>query len=189
MKNTLAITAVIFTFAFVTLPVVWGDDDFHWGEIEEYKHRSNDVTAVTNPAYKEECGSCHLAYPPGLLPARSWRKVMLELESHFGDNAELDAETHQSITEFLLTNSADKSEYRRSKKFSRSINYNDAPVRISETPYFKHEHDEIPARLVQLIRRLIVSVNAMPVTQKQSRAHLMNTMYASRVMAAGMIDQ
>ena len=148
MKNTLAITAVIFTFAFVTLPVVWGDDDFHWGEIEEYKHRSNDVTAVTNPAYKEECGSCHLAYPPGLLPARSWRKVMLELESHFGDNAELDAETHQSITEFLLTNSADKSEYRRSKKFSRSINYNDAPVRISETPYFKHEHDEIPARLV-----------------------------------------
>ncbi len=52
------------------------------------------------------------------------------------------------ITRLLLTNSADKSDYRRSKKFSRSINFDDVPVRISETPYFKHEHDEIPARYV-----------------------------------------
>jgi hypothetical protein len=148
MKATLAITAVIFTVGFVTLPVVLGDDDFRWGEIKEYKHRSNNVTAVINPVYKEECGSCHLAYPPGLLPARSWDKIMLELENHFGDNAELDAETHQSITRLLLSNSADKSDYRRSKKFSRSISFNDAPVRISETPYFKHEHDEIPVRFV-----------------------------------------
>jgi hypothetical protein len=148
MKNTIAINAVIFTFAFVTLPVVWGDDDFHWGKAKAYKHRSNDIAAVTNPVYKEECSSCHMAYPPGLLPARSWDKIMLELENHFGDNAELDAETHQSITEFLLTNSADKSDHRRSKKFSRSINSSDAPVRITEIPYFIHEHDEIPARFV-----------------------------------------
>ena len=146
MKSTIAITAVIFTVGFVMLPVVWGDDDFNWRE--DYKRRTNDVSAITNPVYTEECGSCHLAYPPGLLPARSWDKVMLELESHFGDNAELDIETHQLITRYLLTNSADKSDYRRSKKFSRSINFNDAPVRISETPYFKHEHDEIPARFV-----------------------------------------
>ena len=146
MKNTLAITAVIFTVGFVTLPIVWGDSDFRWGEIEEYKHRLNDVTAVTNPVYKEECGSCHMAYPPGLLPARSWEKVMAELENHFSDNAELDADTHQLINQFLLINSADKSDYRRSQKFNRSININDVPVRISETPYFRHEHDEIPSR-------------------------------------------
>ena len=148
MKNAIAISAVIFTLGFVSLPVVWGDDEFRWGEIEEYKHRSNGLPAVTNPTYKEECGSCHMAYPPGLLPARSWDKVMLELENHFGDNAELDTEAHQSITRYLLTNSADKSEYRRSKKFSQSINSNEVPIRISETPYFKHEHDEIPANFV-----------------------------------------
>jgi len=148
MKNTLAISAVVFTFGFVMLPVVWGDDDFRWGEMEEYKHRTNNVSEVTNPVYKEECGSCHMAYPPGLLPARSWNKVMLELENHFGDNAELDAETHPPITDYLLNNSADKSDYRRSKKFNRSINLDDVPVRISETPYFKHEHDEIPSRYV-----------------------------------------
>ena len=148
MKNNIAITAVVFTVAFVTLPVVWGDDDFRWGEIEDYKNRSNYVSAVTNPLYTEECGSCHMAYPPGLLPARSWDRVMLELENHFGDNAELDVDTRRTITRFLLTNSADKSEYRRSKKFSRSVNLDEAPMRITEIPYFKHEHDEIPARLV-----------------------------------------
>ncbi|PCJ86274.1 MAG: hypothetical protein COA54_09095 [Thiotrichaceae bacterium] len=148
MKSTLAISAIIFTVGFVTLPVVLGDNDFSWGKIEEYKYRTNDVTAVTDPVYKEECGSCHMAYQPGLLPARSWDKVMLELENHFGDNAELDAETHRLITRYLLTNSADKSDYRLSKKFSQSINFKETPTRISEIPYFKHEHDEIPARFV-----------------------------------------
>ena len=148
MKSTLAISAVIFTIVVVTLPVVWSDSDFSWREIEEYSHKSTDIAAVINPVYKEECGSCHMVYPPGLLPARSWTKIMNELENHFADNAELDTETNQSISEFLLSNSADKSDYRRSRKFSRSIESNDAPVRISELPYFKHEHDEIPHRLV-----------------------------------------
>lgn len=89
-----------------------------------------------------------MAYPPGLLPARSWTKLMSELDNHFGDNAEIDAEAYKSISEFLLTNSADKSDYRRSLKFNSSIKSDDAPVRISDTPYFRHEHDEIPDRLV-----------------------------------------
>ena len=148
MKMNLVITAVIFTIGFVTLPVVWGDDDFRWG-IEKYKQRLNSVTAINNPAYKEECGSCHLAYPSGLLPARSWEKVMHGLENHFGDNAELDTETQQSITSFLLTNSADKSGYRHSKKINRSIKLNQTPIRITKTPYFIHEHDEIPSRYVK----------------------------------------
>ena len=148
MKSTLAITAIIFTVGFITLPVVWGDDDFRWGKIEDYKHRLNDVRTIKNPVYAEECGSCHMAYPPGLLPTRSWQKIMTELENHFGDNAEIDTETHQLITQFLFTNGAEKSDYRRSVKFNRSININDVPVRITQTPYFKHEHDEIPSRFV-----------------------------------------
>jgi len=148
MKSTLAITAIIFTVGFVTIPIVWSDSDFHWSELKEYEHKSNDVAAINNPVYKEECGSCHMAYLPGLLPANSWKKIMSGLEDHFGDNAELDAETHQAITAFLSTNSADQSDYRRSRKFIRSIQSEDAPMRISEIPYFKHEHDEIPTRMV-----------------------------------------
>jgi hypothetical protein len=148
MKATLAITAVIFTVGFVTLPVVWSDGDFRWKEMEEYEHRSTDVAAVENPLYKEECGSCHMAYPPGLLPARSWTKMMAGLEDHFGDDAELDPDTYKAISRFLVENSADQSDYRRSRKFSRSIGSSDAPIRISDTPYFRHEHDEIPDRMV-----------------------------------------
>ncbi|MEQ1807816.1 MAG: cytochrome C, partial [Burkholderiaceae bacterium] len=28
------------------------------------------------PRYTEECGSCHSAYPPGLLPVASWQLLM-----------------------------------------------------------------------------------------------------------------
>jgi hypothetical protein len=147
MKYSLAITAVIFTIGFVSLPIVWGSG-FSWKEMEQYEHKSTGVAAVSSPVYKEECGSCHMAYPPGLLPANSWRKMMSGLEDHFGDNAEIDADTNQSISEILLANSADQSDYRRSRKFNRSIQSDDPPARISETPYFKQEHDEIPDRMV-----------------------------------------
>jgi len=148
MKGTLAITAVIFTIGLVTLPVVFSDNDFRWGEHEEYGHKSTGAVTINNPLYKEECGSCHMVYPPSLLPSNSWTKIMTGLEDHFGDNAELDTEVRQSINTFLLANSADQSDYRRSRKFIRSIKSGDVPLRISDIPYFKHEHDEIPNRMV-----------------------------------------
>jgi hypothetical protein len=89
-----------------------------------------------------------MAYPAGLLPTQSWKKIMSELEQHFGDNAELDQETHQAISDYLLANSANQSDYRFSRKLFKSINQHDAPIRISDIPYFKHEHDEIPQRMV-----------------------------------------
>ena len=148
MKSTLAISAVIFTVGLVTLPLVWSDSDYRWYEMDEHERKSTGVASVNNPVYKEECGSCHMAYPPGLLFSESWKKIMSGLDDHFGDNAELDASRHQAISEFLLANSADSSDYRRSRKFMQGMNEDNIPVRISETPYFKHEHDEIPARMV-----------------------------------------
>ena len=38
------------------------------------------LAAATNAAWKSECGSCHVAYPPGLLPAASWRAIMAGLD-------------------------------------------------------------------------------------------------------------
>ena len=148
MKSTLAISAIIFTVGLVSVPLVFSDNDFRWGELEDYEQKATGVLGINNPLYKEECASCHMAYAPGLLPARSWEKMMSGLEDHFGDNAELDAETYREISAYLQDNSADKSDYRRSRKIARSIKAGDAPLRISETPYFKHEHDEIPNRMV-----------------------------------------
>ena len=144
MKPTLIITSIIFAACVLTIPIVFSDDDW-----SEYRQHSLGVSSVSTPLYKEECGSCHMAYPPGLLPALSWQKIMTHLDEHFDDNAELDVDTHKSISEFLIKNSADKSKYRRSRKIINSLNNNEAPIRITETPYFKHEHDEIPRKMVK----------------------------------------
>jgi len=145
MKSTIAITSIIFTFGLVSLPLVWGDNDYEWGE---HNNVSASIDTTDYPLYKEECGSCHIAYPPALLPSRSWNKMMRELENHFGDNAELDDKTHQTINQFLNTNSADNVFSRISGKFSREIKSTETPQRISDTAYFKDEHNEIPLYMV-----------------------------------------
>lgn len=53
------------------------------------------------PAYTQECGSCHAAYPPGMLPARSWQRVMSGLDKHYGTDASLNAVTTQQLSAWL----------------------------------------------------------------------------------------
>lgn len=40
--------------------------------------------------YATECGACHIAYPPGALPAASWRRIVAGLDRHYGTDASLD---------------------------------------------------------------------------------------------------
>ena len=105
------------------------------------------VAQVTNETYLEECGACHFAYQPEFLPARSWQKMMGGLEDHFGENAELDTEVQTALTQFLTANASDQVKTRTTKKFRRGIGKS-TPLRITEIPYFKHEHEEIPAKMV-----------------------------------------
>ena len=53
------------------------------------------------PAYTQECASCHTAYPPGLLPAPSWRRLLNNLPRHFGTDASLDAATVRELSGWL----------------------------------------------------------------------------------------
>lgn len=113
--------------------------------------RKNEVAIVTDNDYIEECGSCHFAYQPGLLPEASWRKLMAAdaLEDHFGDNAELDEDVRNHIEDILINASADKSRYKRSKKIMASLRDDKAPIRIINVPYIKRKHHEIPDNLVK----------------------------------------
>lgn len=110
--------------------------------------RGPDVKPMTNPLYQSECGSCHFAYQAGFLPARSWKKMMSGLEDHFGDNAEMAEEDRLAIENYLVANAADKASERRSRKFMRSIG-DSTPLRITEVRYFRHEHDEVPKRVLK----------------------------------------
>jgi len=120
----------------------FGDDE------HDYWKRQPGVAPVTNAKYKAECGSCHFAYQPGLLPEQSWKKIMSGLDNHFGDNAELDPAVKTEIQDYLVNNSADKSSYRRSQKIMRYLKDSSAPLRISELHYIKRRHHEIPSRLI-----------------------------------------
>ena len=101
------------------------------------------LPAAINAKWQTECSACHIAYPPMLLPERSWRKLMAGLDKHFGVNAGLDDASAKEITEFLVDQSADHVQTRRAQGVVRSIAPGDAPLRITETAFFKREHDEV----------------------------------------------
>ena len=57
-----------------------------------------------NPAFEEECASCHMAFPPQMLHADSWRAMMGDLSHHFGSDASLDEKRRIAIPDFLVAN-------------------------------------------------------------------------------------
>ena len=99
----------------------------------------NMLPRLSNKAWQQECASCHVAYPPSLLPKASWRQMMSGLDKHFGENASLDPATQADILKFLEANAANSG-----SKVLRRMAANEAPLRITETRWFKHEHDEVP---------------------------------------------
>ncbi len=64
-------------------------------------------TLPDNRTWRTECGSCHLAYHPTLLPARSWKILMEKQESHFGDALGLNITITSEMLKFLQDNSAE----------------------------------------------------------------------------------
>ncbi len=134
-------------FLVVAISFLIADDDGGFFDLFE---RKKGVEPIKNELYSNECGSCHFAYQPGLLPKRSWRKMMQpqELEDHFGDDAWLPEDIRLEVERILLEKSADTSSYKRSKKIMASIRESEAPLRISRTRYLDRKHDEIPKRLV-----------------------------------------
>lgn len=96
-----------------------------------------------NAQWREECGSCHLAFHPNLLPVRSWQKLMAEQDKHFGTDLALDADVSAAVLAFLVNNAAENSKREAAFKINRSIKAGVTPLRITETPYWVSKHSEI----------------------------------------------
>lgn len=96
-----------------------------------------------NKNWQQECGSCHLAYPPSLLPKASWRRVMAGLDAHFGENASLEPATQADILRFLETHAADSGNSRMGDRVMRRAAPAAAPLRITETRWFVREHHDV----------------------------------------------
>ena len=106
------------------------------------------LSPVNNQTYIDECGACHFAYQPELLPSASWDKILAGLEDHFGEAVDLDKESKKTITEYLRTNSAEYSRAKRSVKIMRCLGSN-TPMRITEIPYIQAKHRKINQDVLQ----------------------------------------
>ena len=98
-----------------------------------------------NAQWREECGSCHLAFHPNLLPSRSWTRIINEQAQHFGSDLAFDAATSTALLNFLIANSADSHATEVAFKIDRSIKPAQTPLRITETPYWIKKHRNIAA--------------------------------------------
>ncbi|MCF8200126.1 MAG: diheme cytochrome c [Sulfuritalea sp.] len=90
-----------------------------------------------NTIVNEECGSCHMVFPPQMLHADSWRAMMSDLPNHFGSDASLDEQRRIAITDFLVAHSG-------GRKTGVTRDAKGKPLlRISETTRFIKKHREI----------------------------------------------
>jgi hypothetical protein len=105
-------------------------------------NESETLPKVTNEVYRKNCGTCHFAYQPGLLPARSWLKIVDKPGGHPGGDLSLEKTAKAEIEKYLNQNSAEKTQSKRSRKILSSSGVN-VPTRISEIPYIKEKHHEI----------------------------------------------
>lgn len=119
----------------LAIPAALADDD---GD-EEGEGRAAGGTVArrgasvpTLPLYQQECSGCHMAYPSGLLPAASWRRLMANLPQHFGTDASLDPKSVAQITGWLTAHAG-------------AAPRSGLPPqdRITTSSWFVREHDEI----------------------------------------------
>lgn len=98
-----------------------------------------------SPLWRDECGSCHLAFHPNLLPARSWKQLLAEQGTHFGADLALDAATIDALRAFAVNNAAENTRTEAAFKILSSLQPQAKPLRITETPYWIKKHEEIAA--------------------------------------------
>lgn len=106
--------------------VAWGGFVSAWAD--------GRLMPVQVPAvYKQECAACHTAYPPGLLPAASWRRILGGLDRHYGGDASMEPAQVQQIGAWLQANAGT---YKRVRE---------EPVddRISRSAWFVRKHREV----------------------------------------------
>jgi hypothetical protein len=138
--RTLAVAAAVLAAA-LTVATAASSARAHEREREDHHEegsgrRSHDGGGLlaADPVYLKECGACHLAYPPRLLPASSWRALLAGLDRHFGQDATLEPEVRAALERWLVANAG------------REPRTDGAPgLRVTGSRWFADEHDDLPA--------------------------------------------
>ena len=142
-------TSVLFTAAFADHDEHKEKREHQKGDHKQNEHREKrDLKIVNHTAYKENCGACHFAYPPELLPSGSWSKIVADLPDHFGESVEIDPEAGKTIGDYLKADAAERSSAATAVKIMKSIG-NQTPQRITEIPYIQKKHREVSQNVIK----------------------------------------
>jgi len=129
---------------------VWADHHHHHrshGESSTAPATAKPVPII-NQTYEDQCGACHFAYQPFLLPSGSWEKILSDLDNHYDQEIDLAPESKKTIAEHLRNGAAEKSSKKLSRKIMKSLG-SATPLRITDTPYIKKKHHEISSKALE----------------------------------------
>ena len=110
------------------------------GRFDPSAYPNGGFDPVQDKTYASECGSCHFAYLPGLLPARSWQAIISNADRHFGESLSLAPDTAKQLQEYLTANAADHSNRLGSELMIERLRASATPTRITDLPLFKQRH-------------------------------------------------
>ena len=96
---------------------------------------------VRDQVWANECGSCHYAFHPSLLPRASWAALMAGLSDHFGEDASLSPAAAAEIATFLQIYAAEDWDTKAARLLAR-ISPAD-PLRITVAPFWVRRHRRI----------------------------------------------
>ncbi len=164
MKWKIIISILVLAFLMIAAGVLTANDDDHNGNSREhhdeeygddYRESSRErhgeeydddfddrVPAVSNQAYMDNCGACHFIYPPALLPAASWGRLLSNTDQHFGEDLAIDDSDITEITRYLTQNSAGRAPGEVSRDIAESVG-SSVPLRITDVPEIRKEHRKI----------------------------------------------
>ncbi len=125
------------------------DDKEH--KRQKSKHEVRERFAPAGPeapagmaaAYAQECGACHHAYYPGLLPARAWENLMANTSDHFGEKLQLSRQDLTKVRAYLAATAADVAGNKRSRKIMADLG-SATPMRITDIGYLRAKHRKLP---------------------------------------------
>ena len=104
--------------------------------------RAIELTPIDNAATQKECSACHIAFPPQMLPGRSWQSLLSHLSSHFGEDASLPKATEAEIAQYLMSMAADSPTNAEGRVFLRDLSQSETPLRIVDTPIWQMIHGD-----------------------------------------------
>lgn len=99
--------------------------------------------------YATDCGECHETYPPFMFPERSWRRIMRDLDNHFGEeitDANISKSARESILSYLESNAAEHSTHKIAIKILDSLQPDEAPKTMTRVQYWRDAHQNIPPK-------------------------------------------